>query len=520
MAAASQEIAASPVKGTTRKELWPLAPASWLKFAVLALMLAMIAALLWLPLRRVGSDSQINYNEGWNAYKQTLARDGFPLYGAPPNPLTGPTTYPPVSFHLIGGLARLRHSDVVRTGRWVSLFALLAAGVFIGLIVGELRAGAVVAGFSALLYLLGIAIFLPDRLGMNDPQLLGEAFTAAGLYFYLKGRCRVRWLVASALLFCLGGFTKQNLLAFPAAAGLDLLLRSRKGLAIWLGAMVGFAALLTGLTLALDGRYFLTHLLFHRTYSLDDAITSATQYYLVSFQGIILVSIVWLICRGRRCPLLTTAFLFANALAFTLAGGDGVDLNIYFNAFAAGVLICGIAVAEFGGEGGRQSVEPAMSLTENRPSGIRSAALMLALLLCLSVGFPDRIATDRARAQEIAGEDAEFQAAVRLLRAAPGPALCENLLLCYRAGKPYLLDTFVAGDQLDAGALDRDAIPAMLRNRKFGSVELDTLPQEAVSASAPLVRNRPRFSQEWIDALLQNYKLEVRNPHVLIFLPK
>jgi hypothetical protein len=516
MPASSKDITGSSAEGGERigpanHEARPLVPASWLKIAVIALMLMMIGALLRFPLRRIGSESEINYNEGWNAYKQTLARDGLPLYGAPPDALTGPTTYPPVSFHLVAWLAWLDHGDVVRTGRWVSLLALLATGTFLGLIVRALGADGEVAAFATLLYILGIAIFLPDRLGMNDPQLLGEAFTAAGLYFYVKwyakGRDRVRLLVASALLFCLAGFTKQNLLAFPAAVGVDLLLRSRKRFGVWLGAMVIFAALFTGLTLAMDGRYFFAGLLFRRTYSIDDALASATQYYLVTFQGIVLVAIVWLLCRWRSSPLLASAFVFANALAFTLAGGDGVDLNIYFNAFAAGALICGVAVAEFGGEGTRPVSE------------MKSVALMAALLVCVSVGFPDRLQADRADDALMSRKEADFRAAVAVLKAMPGPALCENLLLCYRANKPYVLDTFVAGDQLDLGNLGDDVIPAMLRGRKFGAVELDALPEEA-SASAPLVRKRPRFSEASTDALLENYSLQLRDAHMLVFVAK
>ncbi len=297
MPASSQEIAGASADSGHHSESYSpeprsFSPVAWLQFAVLALMLAMLVALLRFPLRRIGTAEEINYNEGWNAYKQALVQNGLPLYGARPDPLTGPTTYPPISFHLIAWLAH--HGDVVRTGRWVSVLSLLATGLFIGLIVRELGADAVVAAFSALLYLLGIALFLPDRIGMNDPQLLGEAFTTAGLYCYVKARGGARLLWASALLFCLAGFAKQTLLAFPAAAGLDLLLRSRKRFVTWFGAMVLFAALFTALTLAVDGRYFLANLLFHRAYSLDAALDLATQYYLVTFQGIVLVAIVWL----------------------------------------------------------------------------------------------------------------------------------------------------------------------------------------------------------------------------------
>ena len=522
MPATSQETVSLSVAGgqlseSSTREPRAWLPASWLKFAVLALMLVLIVALLRFPLRRIGSDSEINYNEGWNAYKQALVQHGVPLYGARPDPLTGPTTYPPVSFHVIAWLARLHHGDPVSTGRWVSLFSLLATGVFIGLIVRELGADAVVAAFSTLLYILGIAVFLPDRLGMNDPQLLGEAFSAAGLYGYVRSRRRdsVRLLWVSAFAFCVAGFTKQNLLAFPAAAGLDLLLRSRKRFAIWLGAMVGFACLFTGLALAVDGRYFLAHLLFHRGYSLDDALASATQYYLVTFQAIMLVAIVWTLCRMRSSPLLAAAFVFANALAFVLAGGDGVDLNIYFNAFAAMVMICGVAVAEFGGS----NIGPGLAEAglARGHSGMKAAALMTALFLCISIGVPDRLQADHLAARLLSRDNGEFNAAVAVLKATPGPALCENLLLCYRAGKPYSFDTFVASDQLEAGDLRDDAVPGLLRSRNFSAVELDALPEEA---SAPLVRNRPRFPEAWMNALLENYRLSLRTAHMFIFVPK
>src|SRR5271166_5160086 len=98
-----------------------------------------------------------------------------------------------------------------------------------------------------------------------------------------------------------------------------------------------------------------------------------------------------MLCRARSCPLLAAAFLFANALAFVLAGGDGVDLNIYFNAFAAGVMICGVAVAEFDQDSAQPADETAaLQPVGARGPGIKAAALMTALFLCVSIAFPDR----------------------------------------------------------------------------------------------------------------------------------
>lgn len=267
-------------------------------------------------------------------------------------------------------------------------------GVLLGLIVQELGGDSTVAIFSALLYVLGIAVLLPDRLGMDDPQLFAEAFTMAGLYCYIKSRNSRVLLCASALAFCLGVFTKQNLIAFPAAVAVDLLIRSRKRLAIWLGATVVFAALFTVLTFAIDGRFFLLHLLGHPAYSLSKALSRTTHFYLLTFQGVMLVAMVWTLSRFRSQPLLAAAFLISNALAFVLVGGDGVDLNIYFNGFAAAVLVCGAALSDI--ERFRSGPQPDVTSRPVQGSvavtgSAIAAALMACLVLCGAIRFPDRL---------------------------------------------------------------------------------------------------------------------------------
>src|SRR6266702_2115626 len=169
------------------------------------------------------------------------------------------TAYPPLSFHLIGWLGT--PSTFTAMGRWVSLISLMATGIFVSLIVRRAGGSRQTAVFSFLLYVIGIALLSPDRIGMNDPQLLGEALTVAGLYFYFRNPDSNRHLCVSALLFCLAGFTKPNLLAFPAAVAIDLLLRSRRAFATWAGAMVLCAGFLTAVTLLIDGRYFPIHLM-------------------------------------------------------------------------------------------------------------------------------------------------------------------------------------------------------------------------------------------------------------------
>src|SRR6266436_1170186 len=211
-----------------------LTPGNWLAPAVLGCMTLTLLALFVFPVRRIFADVEVTYNEGWNAYKQAMAAHAIPLYGAPRAQFTGSTGYPPLSFHLIGWLGRT--GSFTAAGRWVSLISLIVAGVFVALIVRRESGSPWASLFSFLLYEIGVVILLPNRVGMNDPQLLGEALSAAGLYFYVRNPQSMRSLCASALLLCLAGFTKHNLIAFPAAIAIDSFLRSRRAFITWAGA--------------------------------------------------------------------------------------------------------------------------------------------------------------------------------------------------------------------------------------------------------------------------------------------
>jgi len=164
----------------------------------------------------------------WNAYHQGEAMQGQPLYGAPPA-LVG-ADYPPLSFHLIGLASRLT-GNVNQTGRWVALLSLALVALLCGAIVRRFTGSTPLAAFAALSAVIWVAVYEPDRIGMNDPQLLGSVFSLLGLYAYLRERENRLWLCISALAFTLSVFTKHNLLAFPAAVGLHAAFPTRARLA-------------------------------------------------------------------------------------------------------------------------------------------------------------------------------------------------------------------------------------------------------------------------------------------------
>ncbi len=493
---------------------------TWLSTVVICLMAATMLALFWFPLRRTFANVEVNYNEGWNAYRAAMVSSGIPLYGAPPQGFGTGTAYPPLSFHLVGLLGTAK--TFILVGRLVSLVSLIVTGVFVSLIVRRAGGSRQTAMFSFLLYEIAIALLRPDRIAMNDPQLLGEALSAGGLYCYVRNPDSKRLLCVSALLFCLAGFTKPNLLAFPAAVAIDLLLKSRKAFATWAGAMLLSAGLLTSITLLIDGRYFPLHLMSGggRAYSYWTG-WSGYHRYVEKFQGLLVIGIAWSTCVFRSRRVLASAFVLSHVLAFLLAGGSGVDLNIFFNALASTVIACGIAVSDITFASGGL-----------RPAVLKStAALMFAFLFISIMTFvPGQIRHDRGLIRALPALETEFNSAVGFVKARPGAALCESLLLCYEAGKPFEYEPYSVKDLLKTGRLHEGQVLQLLRTHHFQSVQIalrsdeEDLKESDLRASLTSDQKAPdterRFTPGFMKELLEDYQLSMRTSQMVVFSPK
>src|SRR5205814_7892838 len=97
--------------------------------------------------------------------------------------------------------------------------------------------------------------------------------------------------------------------------------------------------------------------------------------------------------------------------------------------------------------------------------------------------------------------ESEASQAVELLKARPGPALCENLLLCYEAGKPMLYDAFFVNSQLKTGGINEADIVRMIAGGRFRSIEMELRAGETLQATA-----RRRFSANVVQAIAQHYR--------------
>ncbi len=196
-------------------------------FLLRLLKLLFCLPLLWRALAPVQLDS----DEGWNVMRAMMAARHVPLYGAPPG--LSSTNYPFLSFHLLGWLATLG-IDPLFAGRGLALLSLLALGGAAGALARLFTASHYAAPFTGVLFVLWLAIWMPNRVAIDDPQLFGMVFEAAGFYAFARGGTFALRLSAYPLVLAL--FIKQLLIVLPIGAGLkqrDGLVLSRPSLVLW-----------------------------------------------------------------------------------------------------------------------------------------------------------------------------------------------------------------------------------------------------------------------------------------------
>ena len=452
----------------------------------LATLAACTALVLCWPVLRIADRPSINYNEGWNAYRQTMAAHGVPLYASPPRLWI--TNYPFLSFHLIGLLGGAI-GNVVLAGRLVSLASLLALAGLAGGIVRTITGSSRVGLHAGLCLALWIATFTPERRAMNDPALLGMALAALGSFAYLVSRGRSGWLVVSALAFAASLFVKPDLLALPLGVGAHLALRGRwPSLLLWAATGALAAGLLLALTFDLDGAYLFAHLARPRAYRFGNLAGNVLKYVL--HFGAVLALCATLRHRRAIDRDLLVLLAITTTVAVALSGGDGVASHIFYPSLLVLAVCSGVLLAASPGR-------PMAALAIPVLAGAAFVPIVLA---------HDRAAFDRQHA--LAGS---ARRTIAMLRAANGPAICEDLLLCLQSGKPLDADPFFVHDQLATGrpghaplrSLEALAeILSMLAQHRYAAIEIDG----AVDAAAPAV-GRTRFDRAFMASLLSHYRL-------------
>ncbi len=443
------------------------------------------------PCARACYLAEVSYNEGWNVYNSSLLTRHQLLY--PVRYGWTSVNYPMLWFVLLAQLHRLTH-DTLFTARCLSLLGLLACCALCGAIVRTLGASARAAWLTGLFSLALFAAAADQYIGMADPQLFALAFFLAALWLYVERRDQPLALAAVALLFVLGGSIKHNPVDIPLAVFVDLCVLAPRRAAWFATCGLCFTGLSLWLNLHYGGPFFVTQLLAPRGYSVGKAVEQA---------GIVLGPLllplavaVFTAFRFRQDPTRRiAAILLATSLAFGLyfSGGSGVAVNAFVSIFLAIVMLCGLTFE---------------AMPQLRPALF--AWLLIPWLLVPRLATGDwnpfaRLAETRAAAQRFSQETA-------LLRSLPGPALCESLLLCAYADKPYLYDPFNATRLVALHKLDPAPMLDAIHHQRFAAVQFN----------APLAdeRHSERFDPALIEAIAESYQLHSATPDGELYTPR
>ena len=458
------------------------------------------AYIAFIPFARAFLHLEVDYDEGWNVYNADRVAHHQLLYPV----RYGWTTvnYPPISFFLYAKLHHITH-DYLFTARTVSLLSILACSILVAAIVHALGASRRMSFFAGCFCLATFCAAADGYVGMDDPQLLSHVFFLLGLLIYIRVRessHRLLGLAAAALIFILAAFIKQNPIDLPAAALIDLAVLSLP-LALWFALCCAvFTTVATMLSIHFGGPFFLAEFFMPRSYSTLTLLGQVGGYFgplLIQFA--LAAFTAWKLRKDPRRRIASIFLVVSFCLGAYFSGGSGVSINSLFSATFAVIILIGLCA------------EPRMRSTwfARIPLSVAQVGLFLWLLIPLGLAQHLDPVVDL---HNLAQQQHAFEQDVAFLRSHDGPAVCESLLECYTAGKPFVYDPFNATRLIRLGKLDRFALLDQLQRHRFAAVQLDSL--------ANGVPDPERFDPLVAHAIVDDYVATPAAGGGLLFLPK
>ena len=376
------------------------------------------------------------YNEGWNAFLAVAAISNSQLY---PDPLAlTANVYSPLSFYIIGALGQIFGDNII-AGRMLAFISVLIVSINIILISRRLGASILIAVLCGLMFLGYVTAQYDSYIAMDDPQWLAHVFMTAGLLVFLYGNGRIAWLVTSILLMFAGGMIKQSIIALPLAIAFWLLIYDRRSFYVF--ALIGSALFIVSMTvcyMAYGAPFFTAVFTTSRVFSWRQAAGDFMQ--LCAPLGLLLIIpiILPLVDKRSEVKLLLIYVIASAASGAVILGAPSADKNAVFD-FVIGLSITAALTLQ--------------ALAER--TTIRSLAVQICLMAAFSYAVlqatPKVVGKTRAYLENLPSFSATSKADIQYLAQLPGPAMCEDLALCYWAGKAFEVDFFFTGQKLLLG---------------------------------------------------------------------
>jgi 4-amino-4-deoxy-L-arabinose transferase-like glycosyltransferase len=419
----------------------------------------------------------LDYAEGivWQQMRNIVAGIGYRPIGVYPSIVYH---YPPVYhlatavFAMAGGL------DQLVAGRLLSLLSTIGIMILTGALAAAtipasqgrfVRIGAGAIAALSLASTSEIAKWAP----MMRVDMLATALTLGGLLLAIHA-ARRPWLIAlSAVAFVLALYTKQIMIAAPAAAFAGLLLiRPRVAGALAAFCLALGSAALAMLTLQTHGG-FLQHIIVYNINRTELGQTGALVHHLKGEIIFLAMAIVAVQAGWRRLRpedggswrqrlngdaanpalLIALIYLALKLMMLPMFLKSGAADNYLIEWVCAAAIFVGAAMV------------PVLAFVRD---GDTPVPLVLLALVVLGVPIATlRVIDVTPDAALVPRETAAMAALVARIRSAPKPVISDDMILLIRAGKPVMWEPAIEAELASQHRYDERAFAQMVRRGDF-----------------------------------------------------
>ncbi|WP_118858024.1 hypothetical protein [Sphingomonas mesophila] len=494
--------------------------------AARAALMAVAALLAWhlMPfgvsaVRAILYPHELDYGEGIVWYQATQLFDGS-AYGPIDRFPSVVFHYTPL-FHFVSGLIAVTGVDGLAAGRLVSALSTLAVMVAIGAIVAGVirRAGGAkrVAALCGAIGGLALLIAFPVKIWapLMRVDMLAFALALIGILAAIRALERPRWIVAAALLFVAAVYTKQTMVAAPAAVFAVMLVHRPRTAWAGIALCVAVGAIVLAALTWTTGGGFARHVFLYNVNRFDLARTEqiwiiASSHIFLIGAALIGVAAAWPAVRRfaaqRRdaetddaALVMLLLYLVLTSLMLLLVLKLGSSAN-YFVEW-----LCAVAI--FAGLAARCTVERALE-----PSSAGDASLLGKLALVL-IGVQAVLIDHNPYSKRwFDAREAGLQKLAAMIRSAPGPVISDDMVAVMRAGRPVLWEPAIFTELAATGAYDERPFVRMIEQRKFALFIIYQGRGETVFS--------PRFSPAVASAIERNYRRDEIVANLTIHRPR
>jgi Dolichyl-phosphate-mannose-protein mannosyltransferase len=463
------------------------------------------------PIERACFHQSLNYNEGWNIYNAIKFSEHQQLYPAKFSWTTN--NYPMLSFVLMSALHKLT-GDYLFTGRAVAQISTILLCFLVYILLKELgatrRASMLGALFCFSLFAVSTAhdYALAEYTNADDPQMLGLMLFTCGLVFYIFSKQRnSQWLLfLSALTLAVGLSVKHSPVDILVAILIDSLCSSWRRTLAFIAYLTPCIMASIYLHLHYGGPWFIRELLEKRVFDYSRALNTFDALFLpvcVSL-AVAFVYAAWR-CRAGHRRIVLILMLTTAVLGFYFGSTQGVSINCFFSLMVALSISLGLCFSDIEKIPDRRNPLQWVSLIP----------LALFLFLLIPGGLngdinPYAVWRDSTVAQN------ELDNEVTFMARRPGPALCQDLLTCYLAGKPYIYDPFNTTRLIHLGHIDENEIVESIQHKNYSSIEI----RANEMAMAEHDYRSERFSQGMLLAIQNSYRIGYQSGELMIYIPQ